>query len=141
MNKIILLILSLVLFSCGSKEAQPIKLNTDNCDFCKMSIADGKYGAEFITKKGRAYKFDDIMCMVHYCKANSIVEVQAFYAHDFNKNNVLIPAETAFFLSGGSISSPMNGNTVAFASENEARKLAAKLYAKSLTWKEIIMSK
>ena len=30
-----------------------------------MKIADGKFGAELITTKGRIYKFDDIHCMIN----------------------------------------------------------------------------
>ena len=47
-----------LLISCGKKEAEPIKLNSDGCEFCKMKISDGKFGAEIITAKGRIYKFD-----------------------------------------------------------------------------------
>ncbi len=38
-------------------EPQPIKIGEDACSFCKMSIADNRYGAEIITKKGKVFKF------------------------------------------------------------------------------------
>ncbi len=50
--------------SCAPQGAEPIKLNTDGCEFCKMKIADGKFGAEIITAKGRIYKFDDMHCII-----------------------------------------------------------------------------
>ena len=102
----------LILFltiSCANKEAVPINLNTDGCDFCKMKIADGKFGAELITSKGRIYKFDDMHCMVNYHKENKNVQIHSFYIHDYNQNNVLISAETAFYIKGGEINSPMHG--------------------------------
>ena len=132
---------SIVLFlliSCGSKEAQPIKINVDNCDFCGMSIADGKFAAEVITEKGRVYKFDDVMCMVNYCKENANTKMGAYYVNDFSQDNVLIPANTAFFLSGGTIQSPMRGGIIAFSTEGDAKEFATKLNAKPITWKAIL---
>ena len=134
----LVLLLSLSFMSCGDFKVVPIKLNADNCDFCKMSIADGKYAAEVITQKGRIYKFDDIMCMVNYTKENSNTKMEAFYVNDFAQDNNLIPAETAFFLSGGAIQSPMHGGIIAFSKENEAVEFGTKLNAKPIKWEAII---
>lgn len=135
---VLLFLLSFSLFSCTNYNAVPLKLNSDNCDFCKMSIADGKFGAEVITQKGRVYKFDDIMCMVNYSKANPETKIKVFYVNDFTKENVLIPVETAFFLSGESIQSPMRGGIIAFSSEKEVAALQSKFNAKSIPWDAVI---
>jgi copper chaperone NosL len=136
---VLLLFLSLSFFSCtNNTKAVPIKLNVDNCDFCKMSIADGKYGAEVLTEKGRTYKFDDIMCMMNYCKENSNTKISAYYVHDFTQDNVLIPATTAHFISGGTIESPMRGGVIAFSSEKDAKEFGTKLNAKGATWDAIL---
>uniref|UniRef100_UPI00404B576F nitrous oxide reductase accessory protein NosL n=1 Tax=Flavobacterium sp. TaxID=239 RepID=UPI00404B576F len=131
------LLLTLII-SCGKKEAEPIKLNTDGCEFCKMKIADAKFGAEVITVKGRIYKFDDMHCMVNYSKENPNPKIQSFYIHDFNQDNILIPAETAFYIKGGTINSPMRGNVIAVKTDEEAKQLAAKYNANPITWEEII---
>ena len=131
----------LILFltiSCANKEAVPINLNTDGCDFCKMKIADGKFGAELITSKGRIYKFDDMFCMIKYHKENKDVQIQSFYIHDYNQNNVLIPAETAFYIKGGEINSPMHGNIIAVKTNEESQIVAQKLKANPISWQEII---
>ncbi len=60
MKKIVLLFSSLFMIACVSNEPKPIKLNVDTCEFCKMTISNGKFGAELLTKKGRYYKFDDL---------------------------------------------------------------------------------
>lgn len=133
----LLLLLMLSVFACSENKVVPIIINTDNCDNCKMSIADGKYGAEVITQKGRVYKFDDFMCMVQYCDENSETKMESYYVHDYTKNNVLIPVETAFFLTDGAIKTPMNGGVVAFSSENEANEFQTKLGATTITWDEI----
>ena len=137
-DAVLVLLLSLSFMSCGDFKIEPIKLNADKCDFCKMSIADGKYGAEVITQKGRVYKFDDIMCMVNYTKENANTKMEAFYVNDFAQDNNLIPIETAFFLSGGDIKSPMHGGIIAFSNEIEAIEFGTKLNAKPITWNTII---
>jgi copper chaperone NosL len=123
--------------ACSNNKVVPIKLNSDNCDNCKMSIVDGKFGAEVITQKGRDYKFDDIMCMIQYCKKNSETKMESYFVLDYSQDNVLIPADKAFFLSGGTIKTPMNGGIIAFSSENEAKLLQAKLGSNSVSWEEI----
>lgn len=125
------------LISCGSNEPKPIKLNTDSCDFCKMTIANGKFGAELITKKGRYYKFDDLGCMVQFAKSNTVVPYQSFFVSDYTKDNTLIPAETAFFIKGGKINSPMRGNMAAFTSSKEQNEFGKKLEAQATTWSEV----
>lgn len=127
-----------LLFSCGSKEAQPIEINVDHCDFCGMNIADGKFAAEVITQKGRVFKFDDISCMVNYCKENSSTKIGVYYVSDFAKDNVLIPASTAFFLSEGNIQSPMRGGIIALSNETDATEFGIKLNAKPSTWDTIL---
>lgn len=49
--------------SCSTVEPTPIKLNTDNCDYCKMTIADLRFASELITEKGKVYKYDDLSCL------------------------------------------------------------------------------
>ncbi len=124
--------------SCTNFKVVPIKLNIDNCDFCKMNISDGKFGAELITQKGRVYKFDDIMCMINYCKVDSETKMKSFYVHNYSGNNILIPAQTAFFLSGVGINSPMKGGIVAFSTINEAKEYSTKLNAIALNWDDVL---
>ncbi|HLF52307.1 nitrous oxide reductase accessory protein NosL [Flavobacterium sp.] len=135
---VLLFLLSLSFLSCAKTEAVPIKLNVDNCEFCKMSIADGKYGSEVITQKGRVYKFDDIMCMVNYGKENPDTKIKAYYVHNYTQDNILIPAEKAFFLTGVNIPSPMRGNIASFSSEKEAKELGLKLNATLISWEAVI---
>ena len=137
MKKIVLLFSSLLIISCVSNEPKPIKLNVDSCEFCKMTISNGKFGAELLTKKGRYYKFDDLSCMMHYTKENTNVQVQSFFVNDYAKDNTLIPAEQCFYLRGGSINSPMRGNFAAFASDKDQDNFQKQLNAKTLTWEQV----
>lgn len=127
-----------LLISCGKKEAEPIKLNSDGCEFCKMKISDGKFGAEIITAKGRIYKFDDMHCMINYHKENNTTQIQSFFIHDYNQDNTLIAAESAYYVKGGEINSPMRGNIIAVQTVEEATQMAEKFKANPISWSEII---
>jgi len=129
---------SLIMVSCNTTEPKPIKLNSDNCEFCKMTISNGKFGAEVITQKGRHYKFDDISCMMQYVKENNQVKYSSFFVSDYLKDNTLMPAEHSFYLKGGSISSPMRGNTAAFGDEKQANEYKDKLDAETRTWGQLV---
>ncbi|MBK8517883.1 MAG: nitrous oxide reductase accessory protein NosL [Saprospiraceae bacterium] len=122
------------LLSCSPKGPEPIILHKDNCSFCKMSISDGRFGAELITDKGRVYKFDDLSCLIQFEKDNSEKGAQANYVHYYPSDNELIPAETAFYIQGGSLRSPMAGNIAAFKTEKEAMEYLTKLQAKKTDW-------
>lgn len=123
--------------SCSGPEIPEIKLNTDSCDFCKMTIADGRFGAALTTQKGRVYKFDDVSCMVHYKNENKATGFSQFYVSDFTKANVLIPVEQAFFIKGEAIRSPMRGDIAAFSDAENAKMHLEKLGAESVDWTNI----
>lgn len=139
-KSILLLFAAVVLISCVSGEPKSLKLNSDACDFCKMTIANGKFGAELITKKGRYYKFDDVSCMIHFVKSDTTVSYKAFFVCNYLIDNTLIPAEKCYFLKGKSINSPMNGNAIAFVSKQEALQYQSKYKATLLSWKELYSS-
>ena len=40
--------------SC-STEPEPLHYGTDVCHFCKMTLVDNKFGAELVTKNGKAH--------------------------------------------------------------------------------------
>lgn len=132
----LVLFLFLISVGCSKKEAEPIKLNVDQCEFCKMKISDGRFASEIITNTGRVYKFDDIRCMVSYNHENSIVADKIF-VNDFSKENILIALDEAFFLKEGEISSPMRGNIAAFQTKKDLEDFKVKLNANDTSWKEI----
>lgn len=123
--------------SCGSKNPEPLVLNKDLCESCKMTYADIRFGAEYITSKGKVFKFDDLSCMLAFSSNNKNTVIDKWYINDYNGNNVLIDATKAWYVLHESIKSPMNGNTAAFAQQHEAEKFAAGFAGKVSTWEEI----
>ena len=123
--------------SCQPSGPEPININKDLCSFCKMTISEAHYAAELITQKGRIYKFDDIQCMTAYMKENAETSFGSFYVCNFPENNELIPAETAYYIIGGELRSPMAGNIAAFKTKEEAEKYKTINSAESTNWEKI----
>lgn len=122
----------LAIMSCQKSGPKDFALGKDQCDNCRMTITEQKYATQLITEKGRAYKFDDIMCMNMYESSNPDKASNAkTYVIDFPSGQFLEKAK-ATFIKGGSIKSPMGGNTQAFKDKAAAQKAAATLGA-SLT--------
>ncbi len=130
----LLLVAGLFIASCNNQGPQPLTLHKDACTFCKMSISDGKFGAELITTKGRIYKFDDLGCMFGYMASLEAESIGKIYVNDFQKNNELIEATTAWYIQNETLKSPMNGNIAAFATKEQALQYATQHDATVLSW-------
>lgn len=119
----------IVLAACAKTGPQEIAVGKDQCDNCKMTITEPKYATQLITEKGRNYKFDDIACMKDYENSNAETTGNATtYVADFPSGQ-FIESNTATFIKGGDIKSPMGGNTQAFKDKAAAEKAATELHA------------
>lgn len=128
---------SLLLFSCGEAKPEPAQLNIDNCDNCKMTIADAKFVAELITPKGRVYKFDDISCLQRYRKKNPDKEGTRLFVANFEKIDQFLPVDKAIFVFGEQINSPMGGNMIAFDNKKSAEDFSTTRIAQIIMWSDI----
>jgi len=136
---VILPLFSVALIACQTSIPDPIKLNSENCFYCGMTISNPKFAAEIFTQKGRAYKFDDIICMINYKNENKEKLVgSSYYISEFTENNSLIPAETATFIKGEKLNSPMKGNIAAFKEKITANEYLGQFSAEIIHW-NIIM--
>lgn len=128
--------LTIVFYSCVDAGPQAIHLHSDPCDFCRMTISDGRLATELITKKGRIYKFDDLVCMLEYRQEQKPL-TRKYYVSDYTKPNTLIDADNAWFIRHDSLKTPMGGNIVAFASKQTAIEYAARLNAVVESWTKV----
>lgn len=133
----ILFITILPFISCSNNGPENIKLNTDNCDYCKMTISNIAFACEIVTDKGRVYKFDDLACMLNYKKENSDTHHFNFYISDFLSPNHLITSDSLFYIKGEDINSPMSGNIAAFNNSDSASIYLTKLNATPIQWNEL----
>ncbi|MFI5151853.1 MAG: nitrous oxide reductase accessory protein NosL [Chitinophagales bacterium] len=113
---IFLLAIGVSLMSACSTGPQPIQFGRNDCDFCKMTIEDERYGGEIITKKGKAYKFDDLHCLNGFLKSGSFNknEMSHVYLVSFTTKGELLDAEKCLILKSQALKAPMGGDLAAF---------------------------
>ncbi|MCZ2223113.1 MAG: nitrous oxide reductase accessory protein NosL [Chitinophagales bacterium] len=134
---VVIILSSLLFTSCSNNKPEPIALNKDACSFCKMSISDGRFATEIVTKKGRVYKFDDVSCMNGYISTQDKNNIAKYYVGNALKENELIDATQAWYIHNENIKSPMGGNTLAFLSKEDAEKKSAEYASPVKIWTEI----
>ena len=128
---------AMTLITCMNIKPDPIILNVDSCDHCKMKISDLRFSSELITSKGRIYKFDDLKCLLEYENQNSNIKFTHQLISNFNAPKNLLDANQSFYIVHEELRSPMGGNIAAFQNENSAKVEAAKYQTKVKTWTEI----
>ncbi|MES2647480.1 MAG: nitrous oxide reductase accessory protein NosL [Bacteroidota bacterium] len=119
---------------CTAKP-QPVKYGSDACNFCKMTIMDKKFACEWITGKGKVFRFDDLHCLLSYNKAN-YTEGKA-YVNDYTGNGELLPANDLFYINAAAIKAPMGGNLAAFSNQIEAANFSRDNQGKLLSWTDV----
>jgi copper chaperone NosL len=121
-----------------SVEPESIKVGSDNCHYCKMTISDNKFGVEVITKKGKIFKYDELHCLVAEISEGGIdiTNIKDMYFTDFCIGHSLIKSQNGFYLKSDGLKGPMGGNVAVFSSQD-----TLKLYLKKLGGVEITMNK
>ncbi len=132
-------LLLLLFSSCNTHTIESVKLNTDHCDNCGMTISDPKFATEILTQKGRVYKFDDIACMITY--RNEHVEKLSsadFYVSSFTGTNNLTDVKNIVLINSELIGSPMGGNIAGFDNKDSAALYAIKFDASVISWSSLM---
>jgi copper chaperone NosL len=103
------------------KGPRPIRYGQDECAECKMTLVDQHYGAEFITARGKVFKFDDLNCLTAYARrvANPPDPAAQSVVVDFTRPNHFVTVDQAWFLFHDSLRTPMGSSLAAFAAEAE----------------------
>jgi copper chaperone NosL len=127
-----------ILLSC-STEPEPINFGKDQCDLCKMTITDTKFGAEIVTKKGKAHKFDAAECMMNSLSLNNIKyhDSGGFYVIDAANPKQLIDAVKATYLISEHFPSPMGADLSAFANRTDAEQFQKNYGGELKSWDEL----
>ncbi|MBD1259725.1 nitrous oxide reductase accessory protein NosL [Maribacter polysiphoniae] len=130
---ILLTVVLLTMVSC-EVSPKPINYGSDGCHFCSMTIVDKQHAAEIVTKKGKAFKFDAVECMMNHLKDVDITTIELFLVNDFHAPGTLIDAKDATFLISKSIPSPMGEYLSAFYSKEQAELVEAENEGELYTW-------
>ncbi len=135
--KYTLLFLAIVLIAACEISPVAIDYNEDQCHACKMMIADTRFGAELITKKGKVYKFDAAECMVRELNQKGQDFYELVLVTDFKQPKKLIDARAASFLISKQLPSPMGADLSAYASEAMAKAAVAEKGGQVFSWEQL----
>jgi copper chaperone NosL len=141
MNSISVIFFALLFsLSACSQEPKPISYGKDACDFCKMTIMDKRFASEIMTKKGKAHKFDDLLCTVNFLDAGQVAQndIAAIYVTDFD-NSEFVNVSEGHFYKYEKLRSPMGGNVATFKTNEQLKAVAAKYNnGETISWDEIL---
>jgi copper chaperone NosL len=103
------------------KGPRPIRYGQDECAECKMTLVDQHYGAEFITARGKVFKFDDLNCLTAHQRrpANTPAAGAQAVVVDFTRPNHFLAVDQAYFLHHDGLRTPMASSLAAFATPAE----------------------
>jgi copper chaperone NosL len=129
------IVLGAVFASGCAAEPQAIAYGKDLCEECKMTIMDPKFGAEIVTKKGKAFKFDDAHCITKFLKTTKVKEEDIALTLFTNYvNGGFVPADKAQFVISPQLKSPMNSHAAAFGDKGAAEQVASTIKGRVLDW-------
>ena len=134
---ILVLILTTVVMGCSVKP-QEITYGTDGCHFCRMTIVDAQHAAQLVTKKGKAFKFDAIECMVNHLKDVDSSTMALYLCNHYNQPKELIDATQATFLISNNIPSPMGEYLTAFGTKDQAIAAQQESTGEIYTWDQLL---
>lgn len=134
------MIVPLFMASC-SIDPEPINYGKDQCEHCRMTIMDNKFGAEIITNKGKIFKFDAAECMINFVKQGKIKDedVIKYVVIDVSKPGVFVDAKSASYLISPNFPSPMGANLSAFGNKSDAESYQKNYQGEIKSWDEILI--
>ena len=98
-NGLLVLFVAIVLLltSC-TIEAEKINFGEDACHFCKMTIVDKQHAAQYVTSKGKQFKFDAIECMLNEFSEKSTKNTSIILVSDYAAPGTMTDAKNATYL-------------------------------------------
>ena len=140
MKKVLFIALMAVLCLFVSCKVEPEQINfgSDACQFCKMTIVDQQHAAQYVTDKGKQFKFDAIECVVNELAEKKPDNIALLLVADYNSPGQMIPATSAVYLISPAIKSPMGANLSAFSTEQIALSIKADSEGELYSWQELL---
>ncbi len=102
---------------------QAIDYGKDSCAECNMTIVDKRFGAEFVTGKGKVFKFDDVNCMVEFIERapHASDSTARRFIVAFNEGGELLEESQLVFVKHKALRTPMRSYIAAFRDKESPR--------------------
>lgn len=125
---------SVGLSGCQSGPA-PIHWGEDACHHCKMTLVQKGFAAQRVNSKGKAFKYDAIECLAGDLAEHPGSSGDRLYVSDLSDPDApMLPAESATYLKGGRVASPMGGGLAGFSVRDSALAYQSLLGGELRTW-------
>jgi copper chaperone NosL len=126
-----------VLFTGACAPAGPRAVAAgDQCAYCRMEVSDDRFGAQVVTRAGKAQVFDSIECLASYLATTDSAAVRGIWVHDAERPGEWVEASVAGFVVDGSLRAPM-GRIVAFASPAAAAGATTRVGGTTVSWQAV----
>lgn len=94
-----------------------------------------KFANEWVTDKGKVYRFDDVHCLLSYTKTNN--SKGTAYINDYTGKKEFAKANEMFFVKSSELKAPMGGNVAAFVEKTDADEFVKNNQGTALLWEEV----
>ncbi len=133
---------AMIMLPACERTFRPIDFGNEDCAECNMTLVDKRYGAQYVTGKGRIFTFDDVNCLVEWILREPAAsdDKPLYYVVDFNQPGEFIDATKAVYLHHKKLRSPMRADAAAFIDLSSARAAMKDLGddGKVLNWEEVM---
>jgi len=130
------IVIFLCVISCKI-EPQGIEFGKDQCSFCVMNIVDKTHASQYVTKKGKQFKFDAIECLINDINDKNEEDIGILLVADYGNPGEMIPAQTATYLISREIKSPMGANLSAMSTIEKAQEMQKKHSGEIYSWETL----
>lgn len=132
------MVLMFMIAACNP-ESKPIIYGEDNCEFCRMSIVDKRFGGEVVTQKGKVYKFDAVECLVNYIdeRVEDESKLKFVLTNTYDHPGELVNASECTYLKSTQMPSPMGMFLNPFKEFDKASSFQKENTGSIFTWEEL----
>jgi len=136
--KIVSILSLMIIFSCANRGPSEIHYGQDQCDYCKMTIADRSFGSELVTSKGKVFKFDSIECLAAFAqvRAEEKAEPKSMWVTDFKNPGIFIRVDSATIILSEQQNSPMGVGLMAYGLSSQGMDFINGRGGRILRWTE-----
>lgn len=136
----VLALATLILAACDSDEvggAPEINYGRDICIECGMIIDDARFAAAYRLADGTEKIFDDLGGLIVNGRESGELNAASIWVSDF-ENEVLVEAESAYFVPTLGVASPMGHGILAFSDRSRAEAMATELEGEVISWETVV---
>ena len=121
--------------SCTPKGPEPIVLGVHLCDHCHMTITDGKFASEWLSKKGKYFHFDSLDCLQkHIVSVPEEAKDAKIFLSDFSSPGSLVDVNQLTFLKAKKLRGPMGTHWLATKDQEAIKRYQAQFDGEILNW-------